>query len=73
MHFHTNQMHTLMFVFEEAVEILHLKATVLKHTSRRHFPSLILLRELKLSHGGAKYASHRRLAKGEKKKQQRAF
>jgi len=70
-HFHTNQMHTLMFVFEEAVEILHLKATVLKHTSRRQFPSLILLWELKLSHSGAKYASHRRPAK--KKKKQRAF
>lgn len=71
MHFHTNQMHTLMFVFEEAVEILHLKATVLEHASRRQFPSLILLWELKLSHSGAKYASHRRPAKGEKK--QRAF
>lgn len=56
-----------MFIFEEAVEIVHLKATVLEHASRRQFPSLIVLWDLKLSHGGAKHALHRRPAKGEKK------
>lgn len=48
-HFHSNQTHTLIFVFKEAVGIIHLKAKVLEHTSRRQFPSLIVLWELKLN------------------------